>query len=138
MEKNPNFAKACVRDGHEIAAHGLRWLDISEMSVEEEAKYIKECALSLERTTGVFPRGYFYGRANPNMRGLYPEVMKGMGKKLLYSSESYFNDDVPYWVDLPLEKDLPDEEKEGLLVIPYNYDLNGILPTSCFVFRLCY
>ena len=72
------------------------------------------------------------------MRGLYPEVMKQMGRKLLYSSESCFNDDVPYWVDLPWEKDFPDEEKEGMLVIPYNYDLNGISPTSCFLFRLRY
>jgi peptidoglycan/xylan/chitin deacetylase (PgdA/CDA1 family) len=125
MEKNPSFAKACVRDGHEIAAHGLRWLDIGEMSVEEEREYIRENALSLERTTGVFPKGYFYGRASPNIRGLYPEVMKEMGRKLLYSSESCFNDDVPYWMDLPWEKDLKDEEKEGLLAIPYNYDCNG-------------
>ena len=57
MEKNPSFAKACVRDGHENAAHGLRWLDIGEMTVEEEREYIKENALSLERTTGVFPKG---------------------------------------------------------------------------------
>ena len=59
------------------------------------------------------------------MVSLYPEVMKEMGKKLLYSSESAFNDDVPYWTDLPWEKDLRDEEKEGLLVVPYNYDCNG-------------
>lgn len=111
-----------------IAAHGLRWLDIGELSVEEEKNYIKECALSLERTTGKFPKGYFYGRASPNIRGLYPEVMKEMGKKLLYSSESCFNDDVPYWVDLPWEKDLPEQEREGMLIIPYNYDCNGKSP----------
>lgn len=46
MEKNPSFARACVRDGHEIGAHGLRWLDISEMNVEEEKQYIKENLLS--------------------------------------------------------------------------------------------
>lgn len=27
-------------------------------------------------------------------------------------------------MDLPYEKDLPDEEKEGLLIVPYNYDCN--------------
>lgn len=123
-----SFARACVRDGHEIAAHGLRWLDIGEYTVEQEWEYITENALSLERTTGVFPKGYFYGRASPNIRGMYPEVMKEMGRKLLYSSESCFNDDVPYWVDLPWEKKLK-EEREGLLVIPYNYDCNG----ECFM-----
>jgi hypothetical protein len=98
------------------------------MTVEQEREHIKENALSLERTTGVVPRVYFYGRASPNIRGLYSEVMKEVGRKLLYSSESYFNDDVSYWMDLPWEKDLPDEEKEGLLVILYNYDCNGIFP----------
>lgn len=98
------------------------------MSVDEESEYIRENALSLERTTGVFPKGYFYGRASPNIRGLYPEVMKKMGRKLLYSSESCFNDDVPYWMDLPWEQELPEAEREGLLVIPYNYDCNGMLP----------
>jgi len=28
METNPTFAKACVREGHEIGAHGYRWLDV--------------------------------------------------------------------------------------------------------------
>lgn len=35
-----------------------------------------------------------------------------------------YNDDVPYWMDMPQEKDLPDEEKKGMLLIPYNYDCN--------------
>jgi len=43
--------------------------------------------------------------------------------KLLYSSECY-NDDVPYWMDVPTELHLPDSEKEGLLLVPYNYDCN--------------
>jgi hypothetical protein len=55
---------------------------------------------------------------------------------LLYSSEA-FNDDVPYWLDMPWEKDLPDEEKEGLLVVPYNYDCNGTsFPSLSFKFSL--
>lgn len=44
-----------------------------------------------------------------------------MGHKMLYTSEVY-NEDSPYWIDLPWEKTLPDEEKEGLLMLPYNYD----------------
>ena len=48
-------------------------------------------------------------------------MWKEMGHKMLYTSEVY-NDDVPYWVDLPWEADLPDEKKEGLLMVPYNYD----------------
>jgi hypothetical protein len=40
---------------------------------------------------------------------------------MLYTSEVY-NEDSPYWIDLPWEKELPDMEKEGLLMMPYNYD----------------
>lgn len=124
FEKNPTFAKACVRDGHEIAAHGLRWLDIAEMGLEEEKEYIRKNCEVLKEITGKFPRGFFYGRGTPNTKALFPQVMKDMGEKLLYCSES-FNDDVPYWMDLPAEKELPDNEKEGLLIVPYNYDCNG-------------
>lgn len=133
MTLNPSFARACVRDGHEIAAHGARWLDISELSVEEEKAYIRRNCEELERVTGRFPRGYFYGRGTPNTRCLWPETVKEMGVergdgvRLLYSSEG-FNDDVPYWVDLGWEAELKEEEREGLLVVPYNYDVNGMFP----------
>ncbi|KAF7443168.1 Chitin deacetylase 1 [Pyrenophora tritici-repentis] len=50
-------------------------------------------------------------------------MWKEMGHKMLYTSEVY-NEDSPYWIDLPWEKELPDNEKEGLLMLPYNYDCN--------------
>lgn len=112
MEKNPTFAKACVRDGHEIACHGYRWLDIWDMTLDEDRENIKKACLSLEKSTGEFPVGVYFGRGTPNTRALFSEVYRGMGKELLYCSEAY-NDDVPYWSDLPYEKDLPDEEKKG-------------------------
>lgn len=106
MAANPSFARACVRDGHEIAAHGRRWLDIAEIDVREEESYIRGNCKELEEVTGVFPRGYFFGRGTPNTRALWPRVVRDIGvekgdsKRLLYSSEA-FNNDVPYWVDLP-------------------------------------
>lgn len=124
MEKNPSFAKACVREGHEIAAHGWRWLDLWDMTVEEDAENIVKACTSLEKSTGEFPVGVYFGRGTPNTKGLFSDVFKKMGKPLLYCSEAY-NDDVPYWIDLPAEKDLPDNEKEGMLIVPYNYDCNG-------------
>lgn len=54
---------------------------------------------------------------------LFPEVWESVGAEFLWSSECY-NDDVPYWLDLPQEKHLPDDEKKGMLLIPYNYDCN--------------
>jgi peptidoglycan/xylan/chitin deacetylase (PgdA/CDA1 family) len=95
MEKNPKFAKACVRDGHEIAAHGLRWLDIGHMEVEEEKEYMRRNCEVLKEVTGKMPRGFFYGRGTPNTRALFGDVLRGMGERALYCSES-FNDDLPY------------------------------------------
>jgi hypothetical protein len=46
-----------------------------------------------------------------------------MGKQLLNGSEAY-NDDLTYCIDLPGEKDLPYEEKEGMLIVSYDYDCN--------------
>jgi peptidoglycan/xylan/chitin deacetylase (PgdA/CDA1 family) len=52
MERNPTFAKACVRDGHEIGAHGYRWLDIWDYSLEDDKVYIKKTCKALEAATG--------------------------------------------------------------------------------------
>lgn len=67
--------------------------------------------------------GFYFGRGTPNTHALVPIVLKEMGHALLYSSECY-NDDVPYWVDLPWEANLPPEQREGMLMLPYNYDCN--------------
>ncbi|GAB7366741.1 hypothetical protein MBLNU230_g0696t2 [Neophaeotheca triangularis] len=123
LKKNPNFAQALVRDGHEIAAHGLRWLDVWEYELEEDKKYIKDTLTMLEQVTGVMPKGAYFGRGTPQTHALLPECWREMGSELSWSSECY-NDDVPYWLDLPWEKKLPLEDRKGMLLIPYNYDCN--------------
>jgi peptidoglycan/xylan/chitin deacetylase (PgdA/CDA1 family) len=55
LQKNPKFAKALVRDGHEIAAHGYRWLDIWDMNLEEDKEYIKKTLTLLHEVTGSVP-----------------------------------------------------------------------------------
>jgi len=133
MEKNPTFAKACVRDGHEIGAHGYRWLDLWDMTLEEDKENIKKALRVLKETTGEMPVGCYFGRGTPNTRGLFPEAWKEAGGEMLYCSEAY-NDDVPYWIDLPAEEGLKDEEKEGMLILPYNYDCNGKFPRLLILF----
>ncbi|KAH7304030.1 hypothetical protein B0I35DRAFT_465374 [Stachybotrys elegans] len=123
LKRNPKFAKALVRDGHEIAIHGLRWLDIWDYTMEEEKKYIKENILMCQEASGEMPVGAYYGRGTPNTPLLFPIVWKELGAEFLWSSECY-NDDVPYWQDVPWEADLPESEREGILLIPYNYDCN--------------
>ena len=129
MQVNPKFAKACVRDGHEIATHGLRWLDIWDYDQQQEKDYIIQSLKVLKEVTGEMPVGAYYGRASPNAKALMPEAFKEAGSEMLWNSEAY-NDDVPYWVDLPQEKDLPDHKKTGMLIVPYNYDCNGESPST--------
>ena len=147
MELNPSFGEYCVKQaGHEIANHGLRyptygfnvfqlqslnyirWLEFSHYSLDKDKQYIKDSCNKLQQVTGEFPVGVYFGRGTVNTHGLLPQVYAGMHKtqgtpKLLYSSECY-NDDVPYWMDLPYEKGLPESKREGLLLVPYNYDCN--------------
>lgn len=54
LKKNPTFAKALVRDGHEIAAHGYRWLDVWDYNLEEDKEYIKKTLLLLKEVSGMF------------------------------------------------------------------------------------
>ncbi|KAI9735147.1 MAG: hypothetical protein M1834_001735 [Cirrosporium novae-zelandiae] len=112
MEKNPTFAKACVREGHEIAAHGYRWLEIWDYDKDADKKYIIKTLKTLKDVTGEMPVGCYWGRGTPNTKALFPEAWREAGAEMLYCSEAY-NDDVPYWIDLPAEKDLPDSEKKG-------------------------
>ncbi|OQV09510.1 hypothetical protein CLAIMM_13624 [Cladophialophora immunda] len=123
MQLNPTFAKACVRDGHEMATHGLRWLDIWDYDLQREKDYIVQSLKALKDVSGEMPVGAYYGRGTPNTKALFPEAFREAGSEMLWNSEAY-NDDVPYWTDLPAEKDLPDEQKKGMLIIPYNYDCN--------------
>ena len=62
MERNPSFAKACVKEGHEIGAHGLRWLEIWEYSLEDDKKYIRDTCQALKAATGEMPVGFYFGR----------------------------------------------------------------------------
>ncbi|KAL4984740.1 hypothetical protein BDW68DRAFT_180385 [Aspergillus falconensis] len=123
LQKNPKFAKALVRDGHEIAAHGYRWLDIWEYTPEQEREYVIKTLKVLKEVSGEMPVGAYFGRGTPQTHAKFPEIWEELGEEFLWSSEVY-NDDVPYWLDLPWEERLPELERKGMLLIPYNYDCN--------------
>ena len=129
MQLNPRFGQYCVKEaGHEIANHGLRWLDFWDLELDESKKYVRDSCNLLREVTGEFPVGVYFGRSSPNTPGQLAEIFKEMHDdqgtpKLLYSSECY-NDDVPYWVDLSNAQTLPESDREGMLLIPYAYDTN--------------
>ncbi|KAF3036534.1 hypothetical protein E8E11_005779 [Didymella keratinophila] len=98
-EKGPSEG----REQHHLnGEQDYEWLDIWDYSLEDDKAYIKRTCEALNAATGEFPE---------------------MGHKMLYTSEVY-NEDSPYWIDLPKEKELPGNEKESLLRMSYNYDYN--------------
>jgi len=98
-----------------------RWVEYHDFPVEKEKEYIRKAVISLKNLTGYAPKGWYYGRLSPQSKVLVCEVYKEMGEELIWQSDSYA-DDVPYWVDLPSERNDPDPK--GLLMVPYSYDCN--------------
>ncbi|KUJ06857.1 chitin deacetylase 1 [Mollisia scopiformis] len=123
LEKNPEVAKAFVDGGHEVASHAYRWIDYHGMKPDEEKEYIIRQLESLKKSTGQYPVGWYYGRLSPYSKGLLHEVFSEMNLPLLYEADTYA-DDIPYWVDVPVEKD--HSSPRGMLMMPYTYDCNDL------------
>lgn len=98
-----------------------RWIDYHNLSVEQEKELIRKALTSLKSLSGYVPRGWYYGRPSPRSRTLVPQVYEELGEELLWASDTYA-DDVPYWIDLPAEKEVPNPK--GCLMVPYSYDCN--------------
>jgi peptidoglycan/xylan/chitin deacetylase (PgdA/CDA1 family) len=116
LEKNPEVARALQTGGHEIASHAYRWIDYHSMPPELEKEYIQRQMKVLKDMTGEYPCGWYYGRLSPRSKALVHEIYKDLGITLAWESDTYC-DDLPYWVDVPAEKDV--EKPEGMLMIPY-------------------
>lgn len=57
LEANPDVAKRCVEENHDVASHAYRWVEYHDFPVEKEKEYIKKCIVSLKALTGYAPRG---------------------------------------------------------------------------------
>lgn len=121
VEQQPEVAKRCVEEGHDVASHAYRWVDHHDLSVETEKEHIRKAITVLKGLTGYVPKGWYYGRPSPHSRTLIPQVYEEMGEELVWQSDTYA-DDVPYWIDLPLERDK--NNPKGCLMVPYSYDCN--------------
>jgi peptidoglycan/xylan/chitin deacetylase (PgdA/CDA1 family) len=121
IEANPAAATRAVESGHDIASHGYRWIDYHNVPADEEKALIRQAVESIQKVCGAPPKGWFYGRLSPRSIALVYEVYKELGLPLVWMSDAWA-DDVPYWRDMPGEKDDPDAK--GLLLVPYSYDCN--------------
>ena len=111
LERNPLVAKQMAAAGHEIAAHGWRWIDYRDVAEEVEADEMLRCIQAIKSLTGTAPVGWYTGRLSVNTRRLV--VAQG---SFLYDSDAY-NDDLPYWTKV---------DGRNHLVVPYTFDNNDM------------
>lgn len=116
LQRHPELAKAMVAGGHEIAAHGWRWINYQNVDEETERRHLDLAVDAIARLTGAPPRGWYTGRDSPNTRRLL--VDRGGFE---YDSDSYA-DDLPYWVRVMRS----DGTAVPHLVVPYALDTNDM------------
>jgi allantoinase len=105
LQQNPELIEYLRKSKHEIAGHGWRWIDYSQMSKKDEKIAIKDCVETITKLTRQAPVGWYTGRRSENTRDILIEL-----GGFLYDSDSYA-DDLPYF------------EKEHL-IIPYTLVTN--------------
>jgi putative urate catabolism protein len=115
LERNPGAVEAMLRDGHEIASHGWRWISYQSVDEATEREHVALAVETIQRMTGKAPEGWYTGRDSPNTRRL---VVEHGG--FVYDADSYA-DDLPYWVEV--------DTRAGTkrhLVVPYALDTNDM------------
>jgi allantoinase len=109
LEVNPALARKIVEDGHEICAHGYKWVEHYTMEKEEERASIRFAVEKIKEITGERPYGWYC--REPSVNTIEILVEEG---GFLYDSDAY-NDDLPYYFRLG---------RKHLLIIPYTPDAN--------------
>jgi allantoinase len=115
LERNPRVVEAALRDGHEIASHGWRWISYQQVDEYIEREDLARVVESITRLTGKPPEGWYSGRDSPNTRRLLVEH-----GGFVYCADGYA-DDLPYWV--PVRTRLG---TAPLLIVPYTLDTNDM------------
>jgi len=115
LQRHPEATAAFVELGHEIACHGLRWINYQLMDEATERAHLIEAVQIIRELTGHAPLGWYTGRDSPNTRRL---VVEHGG--FVYDSDSY-SDDLPYWETVST-RDGPRPQ----LVVPYTMDTNDM------------
>jgi putative urate catabolism protein len=111
IARNAEAVAAMKEADWEIASHGLKWIDYSNVPKEDERRHIEEAIRIHTEVTGARPLGFYQGRTS-----LHSTELAAEEGGFLYSSDSYA-DDLPYWIDGP---------NEPFLVVPYSLDANDM------------
>ena len=111
LSLNPALIEYLRQSQHEVAGHGWRWIDYSQLSASMEKKHIQQTIDLIEQSIGKRPLGWYTGRTSPSTRAILLEI-----GGFLYDSDSYA-DDLPYKLD-------------EHLIIPYTLDCNDFRYTT--------
>lgn len=116
LERHPEATAAFKELGHEIAAHGWRWMHYQNIDEDTEREHMQRAIEIISRLTGERPLGWYTGRDSPNTRRL---VVDDGG--FLYDSDNY-GDDLPFWSVV----DKSNGEQQPQLILPYTLDTNDM------------
>jgi peptidoglycan/xylan/chitin deacetylase (PgdA/CDA1 family) len=111
LEFSPHIARLIAAGGHEVCAHGLRWITQLRMDEATERDFIANARDSIERSTGRRPAGWlsrYYTTLNTR------RLLVDAGYR--YHMDD-FSDDVPFW---------DESHARPMLVIPYQLDTNDM------------
>ena len=109
-ERAPQIIERALAGGHEIASHGLRWINYHGLPEELERAHMAEAMETLTRICGERPLGWYTGRTSENTRRLVAEY-----GGFLYDADDY-SDDLPFWSRM----------QPGQLIVPYTLDTNDM------------
>lgn len=116
LERHPELAAHLVARGHEIACHGLQWINYQTIPEALEREHLHAAIERLQQLTGHRPLGWYTGRDSPNTRRL---VVDAGG--FSYDSD-YYGDDLPLWMQVKRS----DGSTVPHLVVPYTLDCNDM------------
>jgi len=111
LKKNPVLVEAFLRDGHEIASHGWRWIDYHGVDEATEREHMALAVATLSELTGERPLGWYTGRSSENTLRLVAE-----DGGFLYCADDY-SDDLPFWARVAGRRQL---------IVPYTLDANDM------------
>ena len=108
--RTPQIIERALADGHEIASHGLRWINYHGVAEHIEREHMQQAMEILTGICGERPLGWYTGRTSENTRRLAAEY-----GGFLYDADDY-SDDLPFWSTV----------QPGQLIVPYTLDSNDM------------
>ncbi len=117
LQRYPALLDTFMKNGYEIANHGLRWIHYQNLPEANERRHMGLATHVLkDMTGGQWPLGWYTGRDSPNTRRLL--VDQGGYE---YDSD-YYGDDLPFWMQVAKSNG----DVVPHLVVPYSLDCNDM------------